>query len=145
MTTHVKYLLMKHFGEPGMKTQQRCERLAISFERPKMAGMPSLRSALNDQPRIRNWSVKSESAVKTSLVLSHKENGGRRIKLTRTALKGRRSGTQKGISNLQILCNDCNMGKGSRDQTYWNAPESALSTMSDELGNIVPFPNVEGR
>ena len=48
-------------------------------------------------------------------------------------------------SNLQILCNDCNMGKGSRDQTYWNAPESALSTMSDELGNIVPFPNVEGR
>jgi 5-methylcytosine-specific restriction endonuclease McrA len=34
-------------------------------------------------------------------------------------------------ANLQILCDDCNMGKGSRDETDWR-------------DNVVPFPNIAG-
>jgi 5-methylcytosine-specific restriction endonuclease McrA len=39
-------------------------------------------------------------------------------------------------TNLQMLCDDCNMGKGSRDETDWR--------MQTKTGNIVPFPNVAG-
>ncbi len=35
--------------------------------------------------------------------------------------------------NLQLLCDDCNMGKGSRDQTDWRGP------------NVVDFPDEEVR
>ena len=35
-------------------------------------------------------------------------------------------------TNCQVLCNDCNMGKGRSDETDWSA------------ANIVPFPNVNG-
>lgn len=37
-------------------------------------------------------------------------------------------------TNCQVLCNDCNMGKGSRDQTDWraDAPEDEPAEMSFE-------------
>ena len=35
-------------------------------------------------------------------------------------------------ANCQVLCNDCNMGKGSDDSTDWGG------------ANIVPFPNING-
>jgi 5-methylcytosine-specific restriction protein A len=35
-------------------------------------------------------------------------------------------------ANCQVLCNDCNMGKASSDETAWTST------------NIVPFPNVGG-
>ena len=39
--------------------------------------------------------------------------------------------------NLQVLCEDCNMGKGSRDQTDWHPdndsyPEPRLSVLMGE-------------
>jgi hypothetical protein len=30
------------------------------------------------------------------------------------------------ISNLQVLCRPCNMGKGARDETDWRAPPKAI-------------------
>lgn len=46
------------------------------------------------------------------------------------------------ISNLQILCEDCNMGKGSHDETDWHSDEQAPKknnqgvTTSFRLGSV---------
>lgn len=37
------------------------------------------------------------------------------------------------LSNLQILCEDCNMGKGGWDETDWREPESPCLTDADIL------------
>ena len=40
------------------------------------------------------------------------------------------------INNLQILCEDCNLGKGARDQTDWRTPEPE-SPQPEEFGRII--------
>lgn len=44
-------------------------------------------------------------------------------------------------SNLQVLCDDCNMGKGSRDETDWRKSEDAPApaVLPWEDGNLIPF------
>ena len=36
------------------------------------------------------------------------------------------------VANLQVLCNDCNMGKGSVDNTDWREPRLAV-LMGEEI------------
>jgi len=44
------------------------------------------------------------------------------------------------LSNLQILCEDCNMGKGGWDQTDWRSTEQVSSeglALDEEYRNVV--------
>lgn len=44
-------------------------------------------------------------------------------------------------SNLQVLCKDCNRGKGSHDQTDWRTKESGPAGLNRMAGSGSPLPS----
>lgn len=112
--------------DPGRDICGICEFLVKKKAKPK--GRRRQQHAKERDPFLRSWEWKQ---VRYDVLRDHGgccslcgRNQSDGIVLNVDHIKPRRKYPELALtkSNLQVLCHDCNMGKGNRDQTDWREP-----------------------
>lgn len=128
--------LMTRVISGQMFSQEGCYRWAadnLKDEKPRPRATPSV-----DFYKSRGWQIIRFEALRLSngaCALCGRSSRDHGIVLHVDHIKPRslRPDLELDLSNLQALCEDCNMGKGNRDDTDWRTGEGSIHRRLDEI------------
>lgn len=87
--------------------------------------------------RALRWEVLSKSDGRCAMCGHTAQTSGRSMHVDHIEARSRRPDLELHVANLQVLCEDCNLGKGSQ---YWKAASTAAAQASPAPPGINPAP-----